>query len=150
RVMMLFAFSLSESVLAAGKKPFQLSDVMKESAILRKAGVNSFLYLTFGGYGETPATVEETISHIPYVAPSYTLMDHGFRIQSGTELRDLAVTQGIISPEDDCFKATFYHSPETPAEMLDARIKKYHRQHRLIGRSGISWATRFVWDKVRP
>ena len=65
QAMMLFAISLSEPVLAASRKPFQVADVFQGAGALRREGVTGFLYLTFGGPGETPATVEETISRFP-------------------------------------------------------------------------------------
>lgn len=52
--MMIFASSLSDRVLAACRKPFQVADVMEGADLLRRAGVASFLGLTFGGLGETP------------------------------------------------------------------------------------------------
>ena len=64
RAIMIFAMSLSEAVLAANLKPFQLEDMMKGADLLNRAGVGNFLYLTFGGPGETPATVEESLSNI--------------------------------------------------------------------------------------
>ncbi|MHB0868948.1 MAG: B12-binding domain-containing radical SAM protein [Chloroflexota bacterium] len=150
RALMLFAGSLSDTVLAACRKPFLLADVLKGSALLSAAGVDCFLYLTFGGPGETPDTVEETLRHIHQVRPIYTLFDHGYRIQPDTALREIAIAEGAISPEDDCFRATFYHSPETPRGMLEARLKRYQAEHRLDGLRGMPWMARLAWDKFRP
>jgi len=40
--------------------------------------VTSSLFLTFGGPGETPETVEETFRAIPKIPAVRTLVDHGF------------------------------------------------------------------------
>ncbi|MGE5620505.1 MAG: B12-binding domain-containing radical SAM protein [Sphingomonadaceae bacterium] len=150
RALMLFAGSLSDRVLAACRKPFLLDDVLKGSALLSAAGVDCFLYLTFGGPGETPDTVEETLGHIRQVRPIYTLFDHGYRIQPYTALREIAVAEGAISPDDDCFRATFYHSPDTPPATLDARLRRYQAEHRLDALRGLPWMARLAWDKLRP
>ena len=89
------------------------------------AGVGCFLTLTLGGPGETPGTVEETLKVASKIGAARTVAVHGYRIQPGTDLRDLAVAEGFIDEDDDCFRATFYHSPATPPEMLAARIERY-------------------------
>ena len=148
--VMLFAFSLSEPVLAASRKPFQVADVFQGADVLRREGVPGFLYLTFGGPEETPATVEDTISEMARIKPAYTLVDHGFRVQPGTALRERAVAEGAILPEDDCFNATFYHSPHTPAAMLDARLRRFNREHRWGKPAALAYMARLAWDKLRP
>jgi hypothetical protein len=77
------------------------------------------LFLTFGGPGDARER-EETFSAINGSAIR-TLVDHGFRIQPDTELRQIAIDEGVISADDDCFNATFYHSPATPPEMLNLK-----------------------------
>lgn len=149
RIMMIFATSLSESILAAGRKPFQLQDVLGGSDLLREAGITNMLFLGFGGPGETPATVEETLGRVGYVKPAYSMVDHGFRIQPGTRLREIAVAEGAVSAEDDCFKATFYHSPDTPPEMLEARLKGFRSEHGG-GRQMLPLMARVMWNKLRP
>ncbi|MGI5835814.1 MAG: hypothetical protein ACOX87_04890, partial [Chloroflexota bacterium] len=150
RAIMIFAMSLSEAVLAANLKPFQLEDMMKGADLLNRAGVGNFLYLTFGGPGETPATVEESLSNIALTKSIYTLFDHGYRIQPGTGLHQIALAEGAIPPDHSCFKAVFYHSPETPPAMLDARLKRYQAEHRWDSLRGILPMARIAWDKLRP
>lgn len=89
-----------------------------------RAGIACFLSLTFGGPGETPETVEETLRVASAIGPAITSMGHGYRIQPETELHTIAIDEGVIAPDDDCFRATFYHSPATAPEMLAARLKR--------------------------
>lgn len=123
--VLLYAESLSDDVLARLRKPFLVDDVVRGANIFGQAGVGCFLFLTMGGLGETPATVEDTLRVATEIHPVMTLVGHGYRIQPQTELRDIAVAEGIIAPDDDCFRATFYHSPATPAEMLAARLERF-------------------------
>jgi hypothetical protein len=62
----------------------------------------------------------------------------------------MAIAEGAIAPDDDCFKATFYHSPATPPEMLDARLKRYQAEHRWEGLRALPLMARLMWEKFRP
>ena len=108
------------------------------------------MFLTFGGPGETPETVEETFRAIPKIPAIRTLVDHGFRIQPDTELRQIAIDEGVISADDDCFNATFYHSPATPPEMLKARLKRYEAEHRWDNVKALPFLAGVLWNKFRP
>jgi radical SAM superfamily enzyme YgiQ (UPF0313 family) len=132
------------------RKPFHFDDVMRGAQLLRQAGVKGFLFLTFGGPGETPATVEETFRRVAQVRPTRTLVDRGYRIQPETELREIAVAEGAIAPDNDCFRATFYHSPATPPGMLKARLKRYVSEHRWDDLRAVPFMARLFWDKLRP
>ncbi len=148
--LMLFAMSLSDPVLDRMRKPFHLEDVLTGADTLRRAGVTCMLYLTLGGPGETPATVDETLARADRMPVAYTLLDHGFRVQPGTALRDTAIAEGAIAPDDDGFRPTFYHSPETPAAMLSGRIKRYQAAHRWDGWRMIPMMVPMLWNKLRP
>lgn len=150
RGAVLYAGSLSDTVLTRLHKPFRAADVVEGAQLLRRAGVTSSLFLTFGGPGETPETVEETFRAIPKVPAIRTLVDHGFRIQPDTELRQIAIDEGVIAPDDDCFDATFYHSPATPPEMLKARLKRYEAEHRWENVKALPFLAGVMWNKFRP
>lgn len=62
----------------------------------------------------------------------------------------MAVAEGVISPDDDCFKATFYHSPHTPPALLDAKLKQFRGEHRWDGLRFLPGMPRLFWDKLRP
>jgi radical SAM superfamily enzyme YgiQ (UPF0313 family) len=148
--VLLFSGSLSDEVLARSRKPFQVGDVVRGADVLRRAGVQGFLFLTFGGPGETPATVEETLRVASAIRPLRTLVGRGYRIEPGTELQVMAIAEGAVAPDDDCFKATFYHSPATPPEMLDARLKRYQAEHRWDNLRALPSMAGLMWEKFRP
>ena len=150
RAVVIFAGSLSDAVLARMRKPFQVDDVVRGAHILRQAGVHGFLYLTFGGPGETLVTVEESFRVAPRVHALRTLVGHGYRIMPETELHETAIAEGAIAPDDDCFKATFYHSPATPRRLLEARVKRYQAEHRWDSLRAMPLMARLLWDKFRP
>lgn len=150
RNVVLFAGSLSEPVLARSAKPFQVDDVLRGAEIFRKNGIGYFLNLMLGGPGETPATIEETFATASRLRPTHTILDCGYRIQPDTELHRIAVAEGAIAPEDDCFKARFYHSPDTPAPLLKDRLRWYQAEHRLANWRAIGWMLGLWWRKYRP
>jgi radical SAM superfamily enzyme YgiQ (UPF0313 family) len=122
--VLLYTDSLSDEVLVRTRRPFLADDAVRAGSMFREAGVACALPLTFGGPGETPDTVEETMRIASIIGPARTVTGHGYRIQAGTPLREIAIEEGVIGPDDDCFRATFYHSPATPPEMLEARLKR--------------------------
>ncbi len=122
--VLFYADSLSDEVLARSRRPFLADDAVRAGNMFREAGVACVLSLIFGGPGETPDTVEDTMRVASMISPASTLMGHGYRIQPGTALRDIAIDEGVIAPSDDCYRATFYHSPATPPEMLAARLER--------------------------
>jgi len=150
RVAVIYASSLSDTVLSRMRKPFCVDDVIEGARLLKEAGVASSLFLTFGAPGETPDTVEETLRVAARVSAVRTLVDHGFRIQPGTELQEIAMGEGVISANDDCFTATFYHSPATPPEMLRARLKRFESQHRWDNIKALPFLAGVMWNKFRP
>jgi radical SAM superfamily enzyme YgiQ (UPF0313 family) len=141
--------SLSDVVLVRQHKPFFVQDVVRGLDMFREAGIATFLYLIFGGPGETPKTMEETARMAGDLRPTYTLLDYGYRILPGTELQRIAVSDGVISEDDDCFNAHFYYSPSTPVEMLKQFVKRYQAEHRTDNLRALPWMARLVWDKYR-
>lgn len=150
RSAVVYAGSLSDAVLARARRPFSADDVVAGARTLRAAGVTSPLFLTFGGPGETPGTVEETLRRSVEVRAIRTFAGHGLRIQPGTELREIAVREGVIAPDDDCFNATFYYSPDTPRPMLEARLKRFDAERRLDNVRALPFLAGVLWNKFRP
>lgn len=146
----IYANTLSDPVLSRMRKPFSVDDVVHGAELLRRAGVENFLFLTFGGPGETPETVEEALRVASRIRARRTLVDHGFRIQPHTELRNIAIDEGVLAPDDDCFKATFYHSPATPPAMLAARLKQHQAQTRREVVRALPFVTGLLWRKFGP
>jgi hypothetical protein len=146
---MLFSTSLSQSVLAAQRKPFQVDDVLEGARLLRRGGVTLMLALNLGGPGETPETMAETLGRAAKLPTLYTWLDRGYRVQPQTALHALALREGVVRPDDDCFRATFYFSPATPEPLVVAKIREYNRRH-PSGLSGdsLSWSLNYTRQKL--
>jgi anaerobic magnesium-protoporphyrin IX monomethyl ester cyclase len=129
KMLSMFAESLSDTVLAELGKWFTASDVLRDADAIRRAGLNLMWLPTFGGPGETPSTVAETLRLAPKIHATLSMMDAGWRIQPRTPLRDRAVREGLIAPDDDCWNPHFYISPQTPLPWLEQRLRAYQRRH---------------------
>ena len=133
--VVVFAESLSDAVLRELNKPFGVAEIRRDTAALRRAGIGFFLMPNLGGPGETRETALETLHGMPKLGAFMTEFGVGWRIQPRTPLRERAVAEGVISPDDDCYEARFYISPATPREWLDAQVAEHKRRHRFA-----SWA----------
>ncbi|MEW6753314.1 MAG: radical SAM protein [Candidatus Latescibacterota bacterium] len=128
---MLFAESLSDTVLHELRKPFGAAEVRRDAAALRRAGIGFFFMPTLGSPGETPETVRQTLEGAWRLGATYVDFGIGWRIQPRTALRERAVREGLLSADDDCYEARFYVSPETPRPWLEEQVKACRRRHPL-------------------
>ncbi len=78
--------SLSDPVLAAYGKSFRFADIERSSALARELGLNYSHFVIFGGPGETPATVEETLARARTLRGAFFFGTIGMRIYPGTPL----------------------------------------------------------------
>jgi radical SAM superfamily enzyme YgiQ (UPF0313 family) len=124
-MVMLFADSLSDGVLAALGRSFTSAEVMRDARMLREAGISFMFMPTFGSPGETRETVRETLSRMPALGAIYSMCNIGWRIQPRTPLRERAIREGLIAADDDCWDARFYISPETPKEWLEQQLRAF-------------------------
>lgn len=143
-MMMVFAESLSDPVLAELRKPFGAVDVERDARGLRRAGIAFGFTPTFGGPGETPETVEETLRRTPALGAAFTDFSVGWRIQPQTELRERAVLEGMLEAGDDCFDPRYYVSPATPRPWLERRLRSWRRRHPLAPLAILPFAARMM------
>jgi radical SAM superfamily enzyme YgiQ (UPF0313 family) len=134
----MFAESLADPVLAALGKSFTASDVFRDAALMRKAGVGFMFMPTFGSPGETRDTVRETLRLAPSLRALFVECGIGWRIQPDTPLRLRAIEEGLVDEADDLWDAKFYISPETPVEWLEQQLRRFR------------WTHPFLWAPIVP
>lgn len=103
--------SLSDAVLAAYGKPFRRQDVLTAHRMARNAGLYTAHYLLFGGPGETPRTLTETLDTLEVLDKCAVFMFCGMRIYPHTRLYDLALAEGQIRAGQNLVDPVFYRAP---------------------------------------
>lgn len=144
--LMLFAAGLSDRVLKQLRTPYTAADVESDAAAMRAQGVGFMVMPTLGSPGETPDTVAETMARSARLGAAHVEFTIGWRIQPRTALRERAVAEGVITADDDCYRATYYVSPETPVPILARMVRRYRLRHPVAGLAMLPMITRAVFS----
>ena len=118
--------SASDPVLQGLSKGFTCRDVHNAAAVVARHRIPCAWIFLFGGPGETPETVRETLQFAKkHIRPKdVAFFNAGIRIFPGTELETIARTQGMLSqPAEEMLAPLFYLSPEVDAQWLDRELK---------------------------
>ena len=118
--------SASDPVLQGLRKGFTCRDVHNAAAVVARHRIPCAWVFLFGGPGETPETVRETLQFAKrHIRPKdVAFFNAGIRIYPGTELETIARTEGLLSlPAEEMLAPLFYLSPEVDAEWLDRELK---------------------------
>jgi radical SAM superfamily enzyme YgiQ (UPF0313 family) len=116
------ADAASPSILRALGKPFTQEDIRAAARACHEAGLPAAYYLIFGGPGETADTVAETCDLIDDLKPQAVLAFVGIRIYPNTPLRGIALSDGVITAQDDLLLPRFYISPRIGTDELAAAV----------------------------
>ncbi len=98
----------AEDLLPALGKSFSVADLRVSTAAALGAGLDVCHSLLFGGPGETPATVAETVRVTDELAPTAVVAMVGLRIYPGTGLAALAREAGVIGARQPLLEPRFY------------------------------------------
>ena len=118
--------SAADPVLESLKKGFTARDVYRASEVIKRHRIPCLWIFMFGGPGETEETVQETLRFAERCISQrdVALFMIGIRIYPGTELEDIARTEGILTlSPDEMLETVFYFSPAINLEWL---LKKVH------------------------
>jgi len=98
----------AEEMLDGFGKSFSIADLRKSTAAAKSAGLDVCHSLLFGGPGESPATVAETVRVTDEVAPTAVVAMVGLRIYPDTTLARLARDEGLIGERQPLLEPRFY------------------------------------------
>jgi radical SAM superfamily enzyme YgiQ (UPF0313 family) len=118
--------SASPIVLARLRKNFTRETLEAGARLIRDRQMPTMWFFLFGGPGETADTVRETFAFIDeFIAPDDMVhMTPGLRVYPGTELRDIAVREGLMARDDDLLHPRFYVSPALGRENLARLVQE--------------------------
>jgi radical SAM superfamily enzyme YgiQ (UPF0313 family) len=114
----------SDCVLTRFHKKFRAGEVRTIAGMFREAGIRRTGFLMLGGPGETRGTVEESLAFADSLDLDSLKIAVGIRIYPETDLAATAVAAGVIAPDDDLLRPTFYMAAELK-DWLPARIAGY-------------------------
>ncbi len=126
---MIFGSTMSDEVLERNQPFYRSRDVVEAAKLFAEEKVDYFLGQMFGAPGETLEGIRDSLELGYRLKPAMLISGFGFRIQPDTPLREIAVREGVISGDDDCFKASYYLSPGLARETVDTVMKKFRLRH---------------------
>ena len=124
--------SAADPVLEGLKKGFTSSEVHRAARVVRRHRIPCAWIFLFGGPGETPETVRETLRFAgTRIRPGdIAFFNTGIRIYPGTELEAIARRQGILTcPPAGMLAPAFYVSPEVDAGWITGELKQAAAEH---------------------
>jgi radical SAM superfamily enzyme YgiQ (UPF0313 family) len=101
-----------EQILQIMNKKFNLASIRDTSEMLRAGGIKQLGFLMLGGPGETKESVEQSLFFADSLGLDAMKVTIGIRIYPNTALSRTAVSEGLISPEDNLLFPRFYIVPQ--------------------------------------
>lgn len=101
----------SNLILTNLGKGYGRAQVTETLDLLGQAGLGYSCFLLFGGPGETPATVQESVGLLEQYQPLMVNLTVGIRIYPRSAIYQRALAEGVIRPEDNLLWPRFYLSP---------------------------------------
>jgi radical SAM superfamily enzyme YgiQ (UPF0313 family) len=157
------AEALSPATLASYRKFFSVDDAIGSVRACAEADLPCFVYLIFGGPGETPQTLDETIACALSLPRAVFSVFIGMRIFPGTELEQIALREGIVAPGESLIEPRFYFSPKLPLPLLEERCadlakrsnwlvagKGMAAREKIAGMLRARGAKGSLWQLLRP
>jgi len=121
----------SPEMLRRYDKGCTIEEVNRLANLLADNGIGFYMSLLMGGPGENEATVAESVEFAANSRANVTGLRVGVRVTPQTGLHEIAIREGVISPEDDLMEPAFYVSENVKEWIFD-----YLREH-LKGIPGI-------------
>ena len=97
-----------QRILRRMNKKFTSEDVCRASEVLATHGIRRMGFVLLGGPGETKEPVEETIAFVDSLGLDAIKLTVGIRIYPNTSLANTALSEGMITAQDDLLFPRFY------------------------------------------
>jgi len=100
-------------------KGFTFQDITECNDLFARHEVAASHFYMMGGPGETEETLAEGISNITGLKKCVNFIFMGIRILPDTALEQIALKEGVITPEEDLLKPVYYISPGIDKDVLE-------------------------------
>jgi radical SAM superfamily enzyme YgiQ (UPF0313 family) len=118
----------NDQMLATLKRGYRADAVTRTCRWLKEAGIDYWAGLLVGGPGETPESLEESLTWMEELDPTSATVWVGIRIHSQTRLAEIARREGVIDDSTNLLFPTFYLSPAI-APMIEERMTRILAAH---------------------
>jgi radical SAM superfamily enzyme YgiQ (UPF0313 family) len=123
----------SPRVLKNYKKSFNQEHIIQSSQSCLELGMNHCHYILLGGPGEDDETVEESFRLMDRLNPTAVIAMLGIRIYPGTEMEQIALSQGVIHKDSNLIFPHFYVSPGIKGRLEEiVREKALQRKQWIV------------------
>lgn len=130
--------ALAEETLAGYAKPFNVDHVFQAHRQALRAGAHVAHYFMPGGPGETPDTLQRTLSNVELLENCVNFFFCGVRIYPGTQLYAQALREGQVTPGQSLLEPLFYRAPAMASLDLEAMVVAHGRRRMnwILGAGG--------------
>ncbi len=122
----------TDQALKGQRKGFSWADVLAANQLFMDAGIPTAHYFMFGGPDETMATVQAGIDNLLALRCTAAFVFMGVRILPHTELHRIALSQGMVTPQNDLFEPAYYISPAIHRDWLEHTLHQAFADSRRI------------------
>jgi radical SAM superfamily enzyme YgiQ (UPF0313 family) len=125
------AESASDAVLQKLEKGFNAAKVREVAERVERHGIRTLWIFLVGGPGETPQTVEETLSFAAWRLRrgDAVYLTVGLRIYPGTTLHRIAIAEGVVPADSALLDPAFYFSSALDFKASVARLRRFASDH---------------------
>lgn len=140
----------SDRILSSLRKGFAADDIRAASTACRKARIAFRHSLVFGGPGENVDTILETVRLMDEIAPRTVVATPGLRIYPRTKLHQIAIREGVLSPEDSLLGPRHYFPNNDPYWVLKEVEEAVSRRRNWILTGRRDWKRALGARLLRP
>ena len=97
-----------DTILKRLNKKFTTDDVRRISAILGNYEISRMGFLLMGGPGETRKSVEKSLAYADMLKTEAMKITCGIRIYPHTALSEIAITEGVVKPDNNLLMPVSY------------------------------------------
>ncbi len=116
--------SICDDTLKSYGKPFTVSDIINVSDLCNSLDIDFAHFLILGGYGETEETLINTFENSKRIKRTVFFPFIGMRIYPGTKLYEIALSENVVSKDDNLLEPKYYISKEINISTLKEKANK--------------------------
>ena len=113
----------TDTTLRGLGKSFSFDDVVECNDLFARNDISSSNYFMFGCPGETQNTVDEGIENITKLQNTVSFIFMGIRIIKATPLANIAISEGLLTPNQNLLTPVYYIAPGLDRRWLEKTLR---------------------------